>query len=85
MTAIVMFARRRPRLPFFLSLVTLTKVLRYFNVMLFSCRYQAHITNQMVNIFHKWSLLDVTSDKLGYQQVIKLGYQKFFIENYLLF
>ncbi len=58
-----MFTRRRPLLPSFLSLVTVTKVLRYFNVMLFSCRYQAHIANQMVNVFHKWSLLDVTSDK----------------------
>ena len=59
----VMFSTGRPFLPSFLSLVTVTKVLWYFNVMLFSCRYQAHIANQMVNIFHKWSLLDVTSDK----------------------
>ncbi len=58
-----MFARRRPLLPSFLSLVTVTKVFRYFNVMLFLCRYQVNIANQMVNIFHKWSLLDVTSDK----------------------
>ncbi len=58
-----MFAIRRPLLPSFLSLVSVTKVLRYFNVMLFSCRYQANIANQMVNIFHKWSLLDVASDK----------------------
>ncbi len=58
-----MFARRRPLLPSFLSLVTVTKVLRYFNVMIFSCRYQPYIDNQMVNIFHKWSLLNVTSDK----------------------
>ena len=58
-----MFARRRPLLPSFLSLVTVTKVLWYFNVMLFSFRYQAHIANQMVNIIHKWSRLDVKSDK----------------------
>ncbi len=38
-------------------------MLQYFDVMLFSCRYQAHIANQMVDIFDKWSLLDVTSDK----------------------
>ncbi len=31
--------------------------------MIFSCLYQAHIANQMVNIFHKSSLLDVKSDK----------------------
>ncbi len=58
-----MFARRRPLLLSFLSFVTVTKVLLYFNVLLFSCNYQANIANQMVNIFHKWSLLDVTSDK----------------------
>ena len=58
-----MFARRKPLLPSFLSFVTVTKVLLYFNVMIFSCRYQARIANQMVNIFHKWSLLDITSDK----------------------
>ncbi len=58
-----MYARRRPLLPSFLSLVTVTKVLRYFNVMLFSSIYQAHIANQMVNIFHKWSFIDVTSDE----------------------
>ena len=63
------FARRRPFLPSFLSLVTVTKVLRYFNVVLFLCRYQAHIANQAVNFFHKWSLLDVTSDKARLCQV----------------
>ena len=30
--------------------------------LLISFRYQAHYANQMVNIFRKWSLLDV-SDK----------------------
>ncbi len=65
-----MFARRRPLLPSFLSLVTVTKVLRYFNVGLFSCRYQAHIDNQMVDIFHKWSLLQVTSDKSRLSKVL---------------
>ena len=54
--------------PFYLPFYHLSqsqKVLRYFNVMLFSCRYEAHniIANQMVNVFHKWSLLDITSDK----------------------
>ena len=58
-----MFAIRRPLLPSFLSFVTVAKVLYYFNIMIFSCLYQAHIANQMVNIFHKSSLLDVKSDK----------------------
>ena len=38
-SAQMLFARRRPLLPSFLSFVTVTKVLWYFNVMLFSCRY----------------------------------------------
>ncbi len=68
---VAMFARRRPLLPSLLSLVTVTKVLQYFNVVLFSCRYQAHIANQMVNIFPKWSLLDVTSDKSRLSKVFR--------------
>ncbi len=57
-----MFASRGPLLPSFLSFVTVTKELRYFNVLIFSCRCQAHIANQMVSIFHKWSRVDITSD-----------------------
>ncbi len=64
-----MFASRRPLLPSFLSFVTVTNVLRYFNIMIFSCRCQAHIANQMVSIFHKSSLLDITSDEYRLSKV----------------
>ncbi len=39
-----MFARRRPLLPSFLSLVTDTKVLRYFNVVLLSWIILSHVS-----------------------------------------
>ncbi len=52
-----MLARRRPLLPSSLSLVTVTEVFRYFNVMLFSCRYQAHIADSQMVSYRHYKLL----------------------------
>ena len=65
-----MFARRRPLLPSFLSLVTVTKVLRYFNVMIFSCRYIKDI------LPIRWSIFS-TNGLFQTLQVINLDYKSF--------